>query len=144
MRPSAILDDLATLLSGLLFGFGLAWSTMIRPQSVLDFLNFRDLGLLGVLGVAVAVNLVAYQLLPRLLRRPLLGGEFQDRPFKLERGTLTGGLLFGLGWGLCGVCPGPALAGVGAGESDLLIALAGILAGALLHGLWAGRSAAAD
>ena len=50
-------------------------------------------------------------------------------------------MLFGLGWGICGVCPGPALAGLGAGNSDLLIALAGIFAGAGLHGLWAGRQA---
>ena len=139
MQRPALANDLATLASGLLFGFGLAWSTMIRPESVIDFLNFRDLGLLLVLGSAVGVNLVAYQLLPRMLGRPLCGGEFQQRPFTLDRAALTGGVLFGLGWGLCGVCPGPALAGLGAGNPDLLIALAGIFAGALLHGLWAGR-----
>ena len=140
MQRPALANDLATLASGLLFGFGLAWSTMIRPESVIDFLNFRDLGLLLVLGSAVGVNLIAYQLLPRMLGRPLCGGEFQQRPFALDRATLAGGVLFGLGWGLCGVCPGPALAGLGAGNPDLLIALAGIFAGALLHGLWAGRN----
>lgn len=142
MKPvKSTLDLVFTLAAGLLFGFGLAWSTMTRPEAVLAFLNFQDLGLLLVLGGAVGVNLLVFQLLPRLRARALLGGEFQPRPFALDRQSLLGGVLFGLGWGLCGVCPGPALAGFGAGlvigRFDLLVALASILAGALLHGLWA-------
>lgn len=138
------LDRLATLASGMLFGFGLAWATMIRPESVLAFLTFDDLGLLLVLGCAVGVNLLVFQLLPRFRARALLGGEFETRPFQINRQALCGGVLFGLGWGICGVCPGPALAGVGAGlvagNGDLLVVLAGILLGALLHGLWADRA----
>lgn len=142
-RSSGIADHLFTLASGVLFGFGLAWATMIRPESVLAFLTFHDLGLLLVLGSAVGVNLLVFQLLPRFRARALLGGEFETRPFALSRQTLFGGFLFGLGWGICGVCPGPALAGFGAGLAfgnfDLLTALVGILLGALLQGLWAGR-----
>lgn len=134
------LNQLATLASGALFGFGLAWSTMIRPESVLAFLNFQDLGLLLVLGSAAGLNLLVFQLAPRLRRHALLGDAFQQRPFTANRPALAGGVLFGLGWGLCGVCPGPALAGLGAGNADLLIALAGIFAGAWLQGLWAGRA----
>ena len=137
----ALLDHAATLTSGTLFGFGLAWSTMIRPESVLNFLTFRDLGLLLVLGSAVGINLLTYQVLPRLRRAALLGAPFEKRPFSLNWQSLAGGVLFGLGWGLCGVCPGPALAGLGAGNGDLLLALAGIFAGAWLHGLWADRQA---
>lgn len=136
---NAALNPLMTLASGAIFGFGLAWSTMIRPESVLGFLVFDDLGLLLVLGAAVGINLIAYQVLPRLRKTTFLGEAFQQRPFKLDGKALAGGVIFGIGWGICGVCPGPALAGVGAGSSDLLIGLAGIFAGALLHGLWAGR-----
>lgn len=139
MKRSQFSLHLATLASGLLFGLGLAWSTMIRPESVIAFLNFDDLGLLLVLGSAVTINLLAYQLVPRLRSTTLLGEKFQDRPFSLNRQTLTGGIIFGIGWGICGVCPGPAIAGIGAGDSGLLIALGGIFVGALLHGLAANR-----
>ena len=112
---------------------------MSGQESIIDFLTFTDLGLLLVLGCAVGINLIAYQLIPRLFRQSLLGQVFQQRPFTLDRQAVFGGVLFGLGWGICGVCPGPALAGVGAGSTDLLIALGSIFVGALAHGLWAGR-----
>lgn len=137
--PASLADRLATLVSGTLFGFGLALSTMIRPESVLAFLTGRDFGLLLVLGVAVAINLIAFQGLSRRLGRPLLGGAFQPRPFALDRRTLSGGLLFGIGWGICGVCPGPALAGLGAGNIDLAMAVGAIAFGAWLQGRLANR-----
>ncbi|GAB2179917.1 hypothetical protein DLREEDagrD3_01400 [Denitratisoma sp. agr-D3] len=135
---------LATFASGLLFGLGLAWATMIRPESVLAFLTFQNLGLLLVLGAAVAVTLLVYQLAPRWMKRPLGGETFQTRPFTLSRRRALGGVLFGLGWGICGICPGPALAGVGAGSGELLIALAAILGGALLHGVVLGSKEVND
>jgi hypothetical protein len=90
----------------------------------------------------VAVTLAVYQGAPRLLRRPLLGGHFHVRPSALDRDTIVGAALFGIGWGLCGVCPGPAIAGLGAGNWPTLYALAGIFAGAWLQGRWSGRAAA--
>lgn len=128
---------LAVLVCGMLFGFGLALSTMISPEVVLSFLQWRDAGLMLVMGGAVAVVLPAYRYLPRLLRRPLLGGQFDQHAASLNRNTVVGAAIFGAGWGLCGVCPGPAIAGLGAGNWALLAALAGIFLGALGHGLLA-------
>ena len=126
---------LATLLAGALFGFGLSFSTMIRPEVVLGFLRFQDFGLMLVMGGAVAVVLLAYKLAPRLLNRPLLDDHFHEHPSVWNRDTAVGAALFGLGWGICGVCPGPAIAGLGAGNWSLLWALAGIALGALVQGL---------
>jgi hypothetical protein len=87
------------------------------------------------MGGAIAVVLLTYQLTPRLLAHPLFDRTFQTHPSTWNRSTLLGSALFGIGWGLCGVCPGPAIAGLGAGNWDLLWVLAGIALGALAQGL---------
>lgn len=61
-KASPVAVVCAALVAGALFGFGLAWSTMIRPEAVLAFLRFQDLGLMLVMGGGVAVTFVAYQL----------------------------------------------------------------------------------
>jgi uncharacterized membrane protein YedE/YeeE len=127
--------SLATLAAGMLFGFGLSLSTMIRPEVVLGFLRLQDWGLMLVMGGAVAVVLVTYQLAPRLLRHPLFDNHFHSHPSVWNRDTLMGAALFGGGWGICGVCPGPAIASLGVGNWDLLWALGGMAAGALVQGL---------
>ncbi|MHB8948259.1 MAG: DUF6691 family protein [Rhodoferax sp.] len=131
---------LATLAAGTLFGFGLSYATMIRPEVVLSFLRFEDFGLMLVMGGAVLVVLLAYKLVPRLLAGPLLAGpllgdSFHKHPSVWNRDTLLGSALFGVGWGLCGVCPGPAIAGLGAGNWSLIWAVGGIALGALAQGL---------
>ncbi|MCZ2407659.1 MAG: YeeE/YedE family protein [Burkholderiales bacterium] len=124
----------AVLLCGALFGFGLALSTMVRPEIVLGFLRFQDYGLMLVMGGAVAVTLVAYRWAPRLLARPVLGGSFHTHPSAWNRDTALGAALFGMGWGLCGVCPGPAIANLGTGNWTVLWALGGMALGALAQG----------
>ncbi|MDD5033219.1 MAG: YeeE/YedE thiosulfate transporter family protein [Methylococcaceae bacterium] len=129
-----VLLFLAVLISGLLFGLGLSLATMIRPEVVLDFLLFHDLGLLLVLGGAVMVSLLAYQWGPRWLKKPILGDAYARHPSRLDARTLVGAAIFGMGWGICGVCPGPAIAGLGAGNWPLILALVGIFAGAYIQG----------
>lgn len=126
---------LVTLAAGALFGFGLSISTMVRPEVVLSFLRFSDFGLMLVMGGAVIVVLIAYKLIPRVMDRPVLDDHFHIHPSVWNRDTATGAALFGIGWGLCGVCPGPAIAALGTGNWDLLWALGGISAGALVQGL---------
>ncbi len=125
---------LAVVVSGILFGFGLAVSSMVSPEVVLRFLRFQDFGLMLVMGGAVCVTVLVYQLAPRLLGRPVLGDHFAVRPSVLDRDTVVGAAIFGIGWGLCGVCPGPAIAGLGTGNWSLVVALAGITAGAYAQG----------
>ncbi len=134
-RSNSLAKGLATLAAGALFGFGLSISTMVRPEVVLSFLRFQDFGLMLVMGGAVVVVMLTYKLVPRLMRHPLLDDHFHAHPSVWNRDTAVGAALFGVGWGLCGVCPGPAIAGLGTGNWDLLWALAGIALGALVQGL---------
>jgi uncharacterized protein len=120
--------------AGALFGFGLALSTMVKPEVVIDFLMWRDFGLLLVLGGAVAVTFLAYQVLPRVAKKPWLAQEFGKHPSEMSARTLAGAAIFGVGWGLSGVCPGPAIAGLGTGNWPLLLALAALAAGAFVQG----------
>jgi len=122
---------LVALATGVLFGLGLAWSTMVQPEIVLDFLLGRDLGLLLVLGAGMTTVTLGYQLLPRLLPGPVVGGTFGRHAAELSWRTIVGAAIFGVGWGLSGVCPGPAIAGLGAGNWALGWAVVGLFGGGL-------------
>lgn len=123
-----------TLLAGTLFGFGLSLATMVQPEVVIGFLRFEDWGLMLVMGGAASVAMLAYQGFPRWFAQPLLGGQFLTQPAQFNRQTVVGAAIFGVGWGMSGVCPGPALAALGTGNTDVLWALLGIVLGALAHG----------
>ena len=130
----SIAKSVAVLLCGALFGFGLATSGMVSPEIVLSFLRLRDFGLVLVMVGAICVTLLVYQLAPRLMGEPLMGDQFSIRPSLLDRDTVVGAAIFGVGWGLCGVCPGPAIAGLGVGTWELLVPLAGIALGGYAQG----------
>ena len=135
MSNKQLLSALSTLAAGALFGFGLSYSTMVKPEVILSFLRFSDFGLMLVMGGALGVVTLVYQLAPRLMGRPLLDDHFHEQRRPWDKDTAIGAALFGVGWGICGVCPGPAIAGLGTGNLDLLWALAGLLLGALVQGL---------
>lgn len=125
------------LLAGLLFGSGLALSGMLDPARVLGFLDLAsghwDPGLLFVLGGALLVALPAVQL-QRRLARPLLDSAFHLPPtVPVDRRLLLGALIFGLGWGLAGLCPGPALAGLGLGIAKVQGFVVAMVLGMVLH-----------
>jgi uncharacterized protein len=136
LSPKALFG---VLICGALFGFGLSVSTMVRPEVVLNFLRGKDLGLLLVLGSAVVVTLLFYQITPRQIPKPMLAEKFDRHPVKWEKNTFIGAAIFGVGWGISGVCPGPAIAGLGTSAFGLIWSITGLFVGAGLHGLWADR-----
>jgi uncharacterized membrane protein YedE/YeeE len=126
---------------GVIFGFGLGFSHMARPEVVLNFLQFEDLGLLFVMFGAAVVSGVAFALLPRLRdRAPLTGTSYERRLKPFDRNVLVGGAIFGVGWGVSGICPGAAYASLGVGNVTILWALAGMFVGAYAQGYWRSRS----
>ncbi|WP_396612795.1 YeeE/YedE family protein [Haloferax sp. S1W] len=128
---------LVVVLGGLIFGFGLAVSNMARPEVVLDFLQFDDLGLLFVMGGAAVVTGTVFALAERSNgRAPLTGADYGRRLKSFDKNVVVGGVIFGAGWGISGICPGAAYASVGVGNYPILIAIGGMFAGAYLQGLW--------
>lgn len=136
-----LLEVLIMITGGAFFGFGLSFSGMVSPEVVLKFLNLQDFGLMLVMGGAVMVTVIFYQLAPRLLKHPLLAKQFETRITLVDKKLLVGSAIFGIGWGICGVCPGPAIAGLGIGNFDLLWALLGMFVGAYLQGYLSNESA---
>jgi uncharacterized membrane protein YedE/YeeE len=122
-------------IGGLLFGFGLAVSNMVEQEIVLGFVQLRDFGLAVTMGGALLVTMPIYQLVARLRSRPPLGGEYERFPRQVAPKNIIGGVIFGVGWGLSGVCPGSALASIGVGNWPILAAVAGMLLGAYLQGV---------
>ncbi|SDM54470.1 hypothetical protein SAMN04487949_2022 [Halogranum gelatinilyticum] len=123
------------LVGGLIFGFGLALSRMARPEVVLDFLQFEDLGLLFVMGGAAVVTGVVFFVATRLDRTaPLTGQAYTRRLKSMDRNVLFGGAIFGVGWGISGICPGAAYASLGVGNLPILWAIAGMFLGAYAQG----------
>ena len=122
---------------GAIFGLGLGASHMARPEVVLDFLQFQDMGLVFVMGGAAAVSGLIFAIgLSLRGRAPLTGRTFSRRVRRFDRNVVTGGTLFGVGWGLSGICPGAAFASLGTGNYPILIAIAGMFAGAYLQAHW--------
>ena len=125
------------LVGGVIFGFGLGFSHMARPEVVIDFLLFEDLGLPFVMFGAAIVSGIAFAVLPRIRdSAPLTGNRYERRLKPFDRNVLIGGAIFGVGWGLSGICPGAAYASLGVGNVTILWALAGMFVGASLQGAW--------
>lgn len=140
-----MMRNLASLLAGLTFGFGLALSGMTHPEKVLNFLDVtgtRDASLLFVLGGAVGVTLITFRFILRQ-KKPLLAERFfLSEETKIDRPLLLGATLFGIGWGISGYCPGPVIALIAAPNWELWAFLPAALAGALVEKLLERRSQA--
>jgi uncharacterized membrane protein YedE/YeeE len=106
-------------LLGVIFSVGLALAGMTQPEKIVGFLNVSgawDPSLAFVMGGAVMVAALAFRLAARV-GRPALGGSFPIATrTRLDRRLIAGSALFGIGWGLGGYCPGPAITALGAGS----------------------------
>ena len=128
--------NLVVLIGGLLFGFGLALSNMHQPEVVIDFLQLDDLGLLFVMGGAAAVTALVFTVATRSGKQaPLTGRRYGRRLKLMDTNVLAGGAIFGVGWGLSGICPGAAYASVGVGNVPILWGIGGMFVGAYIHGV---------
>jgi uncharacterized protein len=123
---------LVALLIGALFGAGLVVSGMSNPANVLNFLDILgtwDARLMFVMGGAVLMTAIGFPLLMRRTR-PLLAEKFSwPTANVIDRKLLLGAALFGVGWGLAGYCPGPALVSIGTLAAPMLYFIPALVAG---------------
>lgn len=130
------------LAAGIIFGFGLSISGMLNPARVRGFLDIAgnfDPSLAFVLAGAVMISSIG-TLISRRLRRPLFDSKFH-LPVKqdIDVSLVAGAAIFGVGWGMSGLCPGPAIASLALGFLPSYVFAGTMLAGILLHDHWPQR-----
>jgi len=123
---------LAALIGGFLFGLGLTISQMINPAKVIGFLDLVgdwDPSLAFVMATAIPAAAVGYSL-ARRFHSPLCALEFsQPSQTRVDQNLIAGAVLFGIGWGIVGYCPGPAVAGLGLGNPATVLFVVSMLVG---------------
>ena len=125
---------ISALVAGIVFGVGLAVSQMVNPEKVLAFLNIAgswDPSLMFVMAGAIAVTFVGFRLFSS--QSPLFAERLElPTNTQIDNRLVIGAVIFGLGWGLAGYCPGPAIAGLGSGSMEPPIFLGAMIAGSLV------------
>ena len=126
---------LAALLSGTIFGLGLAVSGLANPDKVLQFLTISpdwSPALLFTMAAGILVTLVGFKWV--LHRGPVLEAHLElPTKSKLDRKLLTGAAIFGIGWGLAGFCPGPAIVGLSSGMTEPFAFVAALIIGSQIQ-----------
>lgn len=132
LSTMTLLQRLSEFTVGLLFGLGLILSGMTDPRKVLGFLDLAgdwDPSLALVMGGAIAVGVLAFALAKRR-GSSLLGSPLHlPTNTRLDRRLILGSLAFGIGWGMAGLCPGPAMVSMAAGQGKALLFVLAMLAG---------------
>ena len=130
-----------SFLAGIIFSIGLTISGMVNPFKVKGFLDIFgnwDYSLAFVMGGAVIFNLVAFNIV--LNKKPLFSESyFLPKKFKADRNLILGAILFGAGWGLVGVCPGPALVNAVTLNGDVFIFIFAMIIGMILFNIFEKR-----
>jgi uncharacterized membrane protein YedE/YeeE len=124
------------------FGFLLHQARVTDYNAILGMFLFRDFHLMGVMGGAIATASLGLWIVRRRARSRPNGEPVEIRAKALNAGVVAGSLIFGVGWALCGACPGTALAQLGEGKLYALVTIAAMLLGTLAYGAWRSRGAA--
>jgi hypothetical protein len=139
---------LASLVCGYVFGWGLYISGMIQPAKILGLLDFFgapsgnwDPSLAVVMVAALAVTGVGYALVRP--RPPIFEAQSQwPTATAIDRPLIAGAVLFGIGWGLVGLCPGPAIENLATLSSPVIVFVIAMAVGMAAHNFWQTRSTA--
>jgi uncharacterized protein len=130
---------MVALISGILFGVGLALSQMTNPDKVLNFLDIAsnwDPSLILVMVGALAVTTLFFR---KILKRPkplFDQGFYLSGKSAIDKPLLIGAAIFGIGWGISGYCPGPSVAGLGLGNFEAVVMIFSIYLGFIAHRLF--------
>jgi hypothetical protein len=129
-------DLLIYLLMGVFFGIILIKSEVVSWFRIQEMFRFQAFHMYGIIGSAIVVAALSVQLIKRADIRTIRGEpiSIKEKSYETGKSQILGGIVFGLGWGLLGACPGPIYALIGAGFTPVLVGLVSAIAGAWAYG----------
>lgn len=131
------MKQIVYLFIGILFGIVMYKSEAASWFRIYEMFQFGSFHMYGIMGSAVLLGIVGVQIIKRKKLKPLEGNEMSLKPKeKSVARYLIGGIVFGLGWTLAGVCPGPMYVLAGAGYASVLVVILGALIGTFLYGVF--------
>ena len=136
MGAPGVLRTMVALFAGTLFGVGLAVSGMVNPAKITGFLDVAgdwDPTLMFVMGGALLVTIPAFRLILKRPRPVLAGSRALPKGNSLDGRLVGGAALFGVGWGLSGFCPGPAVVAMVTGLTPVFVFVAAMVAGMAVY-----------
>lgn len=134
MKNETIFSNFKYLVVGLVFGIVFVKAEIISWFRILEMFQLKSFFMYGVIGSAVFVGAISVFLIKRFKIKTIDGDEIKIAPKEFNKGQIYGGLIFGLGWAMTGVCPGPLFAQIGYGASVVVITLLSAIAGTWVYG----------
>jgi uncharacterized membrane protein YedE/YeeE len=124
------------LFAGVIFGFVLIKSEAASWYRIQEMFHFQNFHMFGIMFSAILTGFISIQIIRRFRKKQALDGQSIEIPVKEpgRKSYILGGLIFGFGWGLIGLCPGPVFALVGMGSVGAMVVLAGAVHGTWLYG----------
>lgn len=129
------MNKFSSLFLGITFGFILTKSEVISWFRIQKMFKFEEPYMYLVIGTAVITGIISIIILKKLNIKSLTKEEMDFSGKKLTKGTIIGGIIFGIGWAITGACPGPIFAQVGTGEYAAIVTFIGAFSGAFIYNL---------
>lgn len=127
-------NNLKYMVVGILFGIVFVKAEIVSWFRIQEMFKLKSFHMYGVIGSAVAVGIISVWLIKKFKIKTIEGEEITFHPKTFNKGQIIGGLLFGLGWGITGACPGPLFAQIGTGATAVIVTLLSAIAGTWVYG----------
>ncbi len=128
------MKNIKFLIIGIVFGFILVKAEVVSWYRIQEMFRFQSFHMYGVICSAILVGMISIFIIKKFKIKSIKGEEIKFEKKELNKGTVIGGLLFGLGWAMTGACPGPLYALVGGGNTIIFVALLSAVFGTFVYG----------
>jgi uncharacterized membrane protein YedE/YeeE len=128
------MKNIKYLIAGIIFGIILVKAEVVSWFRIQEMFRFQSFHMYGIIGSAIFIGMISILIIKKYKVKTIAGEEIQFSPKKLDKGTVIGGLIFGLGWAMTGACPGPLYALLGSGVWVFIVIIFSAVLGTYTYG----------